>query len=244
MAVNNTNPSISQLLVEPEQKKFWAWITYRHVFQQAKKPSHATVPLKLLPARLDIRRNFFLERSDSGLKQCTSRPEKGKKCEKFQKWIQKTSSGDGARHIAGDQDGELADVWTTPTSDTPWEALPGPLGVNTQVSKYPRLTWLPSTDDTVEGYKQLWRYAPLLPLVTLLTAQCLMLTWLPFTEDTLRTGYKTKVHAAVTPRHPDQAHLAPLQGWHYAGGKNNWSFLFLVFKPWETAAEGRVVLVS
>jgi len=45
MTVNNTNPSISQLLVEPEQKKFRCLISYRHVFQRAKKPSHATVPL-------------------------------------------------------------------------------------------------------------------------------------------------------------------------------------------------------
>jgi len=48
MAASHTNLSIYQLVVEPEQKKFRSWITYRHVFQRAIKPSHATVPLSIL----------------------------------------------------------------------------------------------------------------------------------------------------------------------------------------------------
>jgi len=66
MAVNNTISSISWLVVEPEQKKFRSCITYRYVLQRAKKPSHATVPFRILPNWLIdiiVRGMIFIDKS-------------------------------------------------------------------------------------------------------------------------------------------------------------------------------------
>jgi len=46
MALSETHLSIPRQEVDPDQKEFVSYITFRHGLQGANKPSHATVPLK------------------------------------------------------------------------------------------------------------------------------------------------------------------------------------------------------
>ena len=61
--LSEKNVSISKLLADPDQKYFRSFIAYQHVFELAKKPSHATVPLTVLRIRITLMRiwiaNFF-----------------------------------------------------------------------------------------------------------------------------------------------------------------------------------------